>query len=185
MIPQKVSENLSLLASALADDPMLGDLLAAYWLSRGQNHEAALAEGEERAAILIDRSLPSFTKSKKLAARLHDTLETPSGEIVILWCAANIARGDIDLAPLLSLASNIDRYKEQVQNLAVARLLEGPRIDALTCAPLMPSRDRLGEDEWTQIHARLEILIWDAGASATQVPELGAWLWAEILVDIW
>ncbi|MCH2110899.1 MAG: hypothetical protein MK135_16395, partial [Polyangiaceae bacterium] len=177
MLPAKLATNLELLSKALADDPMLSDLLSAHWVSRGRDPEAALSEEEAAAADAIDRSLPSLSRSDSLAARLKDSLEGSSGNLILLWCEASVGRSDIQIAPLLSLAHEVDHSKERTQQLAHERLLQGPGLDALNCAPLIGPGSYLASEEATQARARLEILIWNAGASAMSCPRLGDWLW--------
>src|SRR5690606_30022689 len=43
-------------------------------------------------------------------------------------------------------------------------------------APRLVTGDKLNLPETTAARARLEILIWEAGASALQMPELGSWI---------
>src|SRR4029077_7327339 len=47
----------------------------------------------------------------------------------------------------------------------------------LACAPYLGSGAALASPENAEARSRLEILIWGAGASAREVPELGKWLW--------
>jgi serine/threonine-protein kinase len=56
-------------------------------------------------------------------------------------------------------------------------VIQGPLLDALACAPLAGSGAELAAPDYEQARARLEILIWDAGASAQAAPELGPWVW--------
>ncbi|MEI8257608.1 MAG: hypothetical protein WCJ30_18185, partial [Deltaproteobacteria bacterium] len=55
-------------------------------------------------------------------------------------------------------------------------ILEGPLLDALACAPITGEVDWLIDGANPQARARMDILIWEAGASALQLPELGAWV---------
>jgi len=57
------------------------------------------------------------------------------------------------------------------------RVVEGPLVDAIACAPLIGSGIELVKPENAEARARLEILIWEAGASALEVPGLAKWLW--------
>ena len=57
------------------------------------------------------------------------------------------------------------------------RLPPGQPLDALGCAPLLGDGARLALPENAEARARLEILIWEAGASAREIPLLGRWLW--------
>jgi serine/threonine-protein kinase len=55
--------------------------------------------------------------------------------------------------------------------------VQGPLLDALGCAPLLGDGAQLALPLNAEARARLEILIWEAGARAVEVPELGKWLW--------
>jgi eukaryotic-like serine/threonine-protein kinase len=57
------------------------------------------------------------------------------------------------------------------------RVVEGPLLDALACAPLLGDGLSLASPANAQARARLEILIWEAGASAIEIPHLASWLW--------
>src|SRR5205807_826008 len=71
-----------------------------------------------------------------------------------------------------------DRFRARVAAVARGRVVEGPLLDALACAPLLGTGNELALPENAEARARLEILIWEAGASALEVPELGKWIWA-------
>src|SRR5262249_24106022 len=60
---------------------------------------------------------------------------------------------------------------------ARARVVQGPLLDALACAPLLGDGSQLSLPANVEARARLEILIWEAGASALEVPALGRWIW--------
>jgi len=100
-----------------------------------------------------------------------------AGEVLLLWCSATTWRRDTKLARLLALAGAEARLRDRVVAVARARVVEGPLVDALGCAPLLGDGDQLTQPENHQARARLEILIWEAGASALEVPALGKWLW--------
>lgn len=61
-------------------------------------------------------------------------------------------------------------------SVARERVVEGPLLEALASAPLLGDGVQLASPENTQARARLEILIWEAGASAVEVPLLASWL---------
>ena len=48
---------------------------------------------------------------------------------------------------------------------------------AIACAPLLGNGADLALPESVEARARLDILIWEAGASALEVPHLGPWIW--------
>src|SRR4029077_16726064 len=66
---------------------------------------------------------------------------------------------------------------ERVRAIARDRVVQGPLVDALGCAPLFGDGACLALPENIEARSRLEILIWEAGASAREVPALGKWLW--------
>src|SRR6185436_7817902 len=96
---------------------------------------------------------------------------------LLSWCSASAWRRDLHLVRLLTIAAAQPALRGRVVDAARARVLEGPLLDALRCAPLLGDGAALGAPEAAQARARLEILIWEAGASALEVPELGRWLW--------
>jgi serine/threonine-protein kinase len=108
--------------------------------------------------------------SKQSQAELAPLFAGDGAEEILAWCEKNTWTRDVKMAPLLVAAKA--RFADRVAALARARVVEGPLVDALACAPL------LGEHlQNAEARARLEILIWEAGASALEVPELGPWLW--------
>ncbi|MGH7281393.1 MAG: serine/threonine-protein kinase, partial [Polyangiaceae bacterium] len=100
------------------------------------------------------------------------------GEILFAWCEASTWRRDAKIAEYLQAATKQDRFKDRVAAVARARVVEGPLLDALACAPLLGNGNVLLEPQNAEARARLEILIWEAGASAREVPALGKWIWA-------
>src|SRR5262249_38196659 len=67
--------------------------------------------------------------------------------------------------------------REHVLAIARARIIEGPLLDALACAPLLGDGVDLAAPDNAEARARLDILIWEAGASSLEIPDLGRWLW--------
>ncbi|HKQ70161.1 MAG TPA: serine/threonine-protein kinase, partial [Polyangiaceae bacterium] len=100
----------------------------------------------------------------------------PEGEIIFWWCSASTWRRDVQMARLLAIATQ-SVFRDRVAAVARERVVEGPLVDALGCAPLLGNGVALGSFENVQARARLEILLWEAGASALSVPSLGGWLW--------
>ena len=105
------------------------------------------------------------------------TIETAGGEVVFAWIAASVWRRDLALAPLLVAAREHEALRGRVATVARARVVEGPLLDALACAPLIGDGLELARSENAEARARLEILVWEAGASALEVPALGPWIW--------
>ncbi len=121
--------------------------------------------------------LPALTQSESGAAGLVALFADERGAALFDWCAKSTTRRDVRLAPLLLAAAKQPAFAERVVAVARDRVLQGPLLDALSSAPLMGGGSELGQPSNAQARARLDILIWEAGASALEVPALGAWLW--------
>lgn len=93
------------------------------------------------------------------------------------WCVASTWRRDVVIGKLLALAAAHPPFRQRVALAARGRVIEGPLLDALACAPLLGDGTVLGLPGNAEARARLEILLWEAGASALEVPHLGPWLW--------
>ncbi|HEY8077850.1 MAG TPA: serine/threonine-protein kinase [Labilithrix sp.] len=89
---------------------------------------------------------------------------------------ASTARRDVKLAETLAEARKHDELRDRVARIARARVVAGPMGDALACAPLLGIGRELATPQNAEARARLEILLWEAGASALEVPSLGKWL---------
>jgi serine/threonine-protein kinase len=165
--------------------------LLAYWrgpLYDGPEHK--LATDYEPAADVLERALPALSRSNNGTQELAALLNESAGETLYLWLMSVAARRDVRLAPLLQLAAQVDRWKDRVPDVADARVLEGPLVDALACAPLTGPAQQLSLAEFSSVKARLEILLWEAGASAMPMPELAPWVFASVedfdaLVGTW
>jgi serine/threonine-protein kinase len=110
-------------------------------------------------------------------AELFKRFEEPRGEELFAWCAANVGRRDVHIAKLLAAAAKKPAFRDRVPAVARDRVVQGPLLDALGCAPLIGEGVELSLPANAEARARLEILLWEAGASAIEVPELGRWLW--------
>jgi serine/threonine-protein kinase len=108
---------------------------------------------------------------------LEPMLVEPGGDAILSWCSASLWRRDLRMAPLLARLVAHPELRERAVNVTRDRVVEGPLLDAITCAPLLGGGDELARPENSEARARLEILVWEAGASAVEVPELGAWVW--------
>lgn len=158
MLPDEVQSALKTLASTDAA------LLSAHWR---RAELVALDDAVRRAADLLDDALPVLVRGAP-----DPLLAAP---LVLTWCAASAARSDVRVAELLRAAASRPSTRELATAAARARIVEGPLDDALACAPLLGTR--LSHPENAQARARMEILIWEAGASARAVPDLGPWIW--------
>lgn len=179
MIPPKVDEHLQNLASALGDGRTPRETLIGFWRSEGRDPGCVLSLDSKTSADDLDQLLPGLTRSKNGASSLAELFRADPqgrGEVLFTWCASHVDRPDLKMSPLLSAAINEPSFAEGALNVARDRLIQGPLADALACAPLLGTGDRLSSSENTEARARLEILIWEAGASSLQMPELGGWL---------
>ena len=176
MLPVPIQEALSTLADALPTYPELQEALHARW--RGAElGESAFPEDLLAHADVLEGTLPGLTQSPEAVAGLGALFAKPSGEVLFAWCAATTWRLDVELAGLLAMAARQAGYGERVAVVARDRVVEGPLGDALGCAPLLGEGAALAAPVNDEARARLEILIWEAGASALELPALGKWLW--------
>ena len=173
MLSAEVRDALSTLASALAAHPELEEPLRARW--RGQR--PALAPDVGAASDRLVDALPVLTQGEGTTASLGALFGAPAGDVLLRWCAASAGRRDAQLGGLLAIASADPRLRDRARAAARDRVVEGPLLDALSCAPLLGDGRQLALPENAQARARLEILVWEAGASAVEIPQLGAWLW--------
>jgi serine/threonine-protein kinase len=179
MLPAQVEEALSMLTSALASSPQLNAPLHAHW--RGERGDHGLPDAVRVAAEMLDKAMPALTKTQGGLADLAGLFAKPelaaAGDVVLTWCAANAGRRDVRMARVLSVAVTKERARDFALAAARDRIIEGPLVDAIACAPLLGTGDVYSLPENAAAAARLEVLIWEAGASALAVPELGQWVW--------
>lgn len=177
MMTEQVEDALSILVEPLAS-PALRDALRARWRGQGRaDVGAALPEMVAAAADVLEDALPAHTASPGELAAFARLFADPRGDVLFEWCAASTWRRDVQLARVLTIAAAEPRLRERVPAVARERVIEGPLRDALACAPLLGDGARLALPENAEARARLEILIWEAGASALELPDLGPWLW--------
>ncbi len=122
--------------------------------------------------------MPLQTQTASNLRALGERFASPSGSLLLLWCYASTWRKDVALAELLALAHALPGFEQRVAAVAADRVIEGPLLDALGCAPLLGTGAALRLPANAEARARLEILLWEAGASAREVPAFGRWLWA-------
>jgi eukaryotic-like serine/threonine-protein kinase len=154
--------------------------LRAHWREAGRvgGSEAArqLPKALRTAADELSAVLPALTRTEEGVAELTEILHEPGGNVILSWIAASTWRRDVELWKLLTSASKAG-FAQQVPAIARDRVVEGPLFDALACAPLLGDGARLSDPENAEARSRLEILIWEAGACALELPHLGRWLW--------
>jgi len=183
MLSVPAEEAFSTLASALDGQPELEEAVRDRWRIRVRSSgfpqaDHALPEALRSAADALSRELPLQTHNAADVAALGERFSTPSGALLLLWCYASTWRKDVELAKLLGAARTVPGFEERVAAVAAHRVIEGPLLDALGCVPLLGTGAALRLPANAEARARLEILIWEAGASAREVPEFGRWLWA-------
>jgi len=183
MLSAPAEEAFSILATSLAGRPELEEAVRDRWRTRvrgGRSSGPELDTPEElrKAADLLAHELPLQTHDVAAVSALGQRFASESGPLLLLWCYSTTWRRDTELAALLGIAARQPGYEERVTAIARDRVIEGPLLDALACAPLLGTGNALRLPENTEARARLEILIWEAGASALEVPALGRWLWA-------
>jgi eukaryotic-like serine/threonine-protein kinase len=171
----------STLSAALEARPELGAALAAQWRRPGrgdaENVDGDLSEELREAANRLAQSLPALTQSDPEIAALGALFGEPAGEVLWSWCAASVWRSDVRMAPLLVTAAGKPAFRDRVALIARERVVQGPLLDALMCAPQLGTGSLLIPPGGAEPRARLEILIWEAGASAVEIPALGPWIW--------
>ncbi len=136
-----------------------------------------LPEAVIAATDALSAHLPPLLRDEEGLAHLAGLLGKPGGEVVFAWCLASTWRRDVELAHFLALASADPAFRERVPAVARDRVVCGPLLDALACATLLGDGTVLAQPVNAEARARLEILIWEAGASGREVPVLGRWVW--------
>src|SRR5580704_2698187 len=177
MLPAAAHEAFSTLAAALGGRPELGNAVRSRWRAGGEAMAVDLTADVRAAADRLGALLPALTQGEGEISELGNVFAGDAGEVLFSWCAASTWRRDARIAKLLTIAAANTAFRERVVTVARERVVEGPLLDALACAPLLGGGDELARPENSEARARLEILVWEAGASAVEVPELGAWVW--------
>src|ERR1043165_4300182 len=124
MLPPQVTEALSSLSSALSATPALAHGLHTRWKSAGYDKSVPVPPEVAAAADVVDRALPTLTRSQQGVADLGGLFGTPTGDVVFIWCTANAARRDARLARLLALAAQQKGVGENVAHVARDRIVE-------------------------------------------------------------
>jgi eukaryotic-like serine/threonine-protein kinase len=180
MISPEADEALAALMKALTEQPELEEPIHERWRSRSGRWAAgsALPAAIAKAADTLNDALLALARPGQDVTPLAQGFGESSAPVLLLWCYASTWHRDIALSPILLIAAQQAELRERVAAVAAGRVLEGPLLDALRCAPLIGDGDQLASPQHAEARARLEILIWEAGASAQEVPELGRWLFA-------
>ncbi len=175
MISTELQEAFTALTTALGDHPELEEAMRTRW-RLGERFAVELPPALLAATDRVALELPVLTHSEEGHAALAELVTGPVGELLLAWCSASAWRRDAWMAPLLARAAEHDELAAWVSGVASERVVGGPLFDALGCAPLLGDGDKLLSPANAEARARLEILIWEAGASALQIPELGRWI---------
>jgi hypothetical protein len=170
MIAPRVHEAIETLAASFDTLPGVEDELCARWRD---GVPGDLPRDVRKAADDLQTELLSAIDEDVEA--IGSLFESRASDVLFLWCAANTWRADVPFARLLRFAR--PEQRERVAKIARRRVVEGPLVDALRCAPLIGEGAELASPENAEALARLEILIWEAGATALRIHELGPWLW--------
>ncbi|HEV8549420.1 MAG TPA: serine/threonine-protein kinase [Polyangiaceae bacterium] len=179
MLTESLDGALRALATAFVENPVVEAELVARWLPRAVVRPTL---GELSAELIAASSrvlaeLPAITQDPAGVSALSPLFADARALPLLAWCAASTSRRDVRLAPLLVAASTHPELAERVVAIARDRVAQGPLLDALSSAPLIGRGDELSLPVNAQASARLEILIWEAGARAREVPALAAWIW--------
>ena len=196
MLPSEVRDALSRLGTSLGalPGPELAEAVSARWRARSRDGAIGrslapvgeLSAEDRAAADLLGVALPALTLARgEMPTALAHVFEEPEGEVLFAWCAASAARPDAQLAPLLAVAAAVAPFRDRVAAVARARVVEGPLFDALACAPLLGDGAALALPANAEARARLEILIWEAGASAVEVQGASGTGWASWANWLW
>ena len=179
MLSEQLDGALRALAASLAERPDLEAELVTRWLPRAVVRRAPgeLSPELAKAAARVLEELPAITLTTTGITLLAPLFGDSRGVPLLAWCAASTSRRDVRLAPLLVAALGHAELAERVVAIARDRVTQGPLLDALSAAPLLGTGSELEALVNAQARARLEVLVWEAGASALEVPVLGAWLW--------
>ncbi len=179
MVPEVLADAIATLAGALREDPGLEAGLVASLLPRSAAPRSTpeLTPALRAAVVRLAEELPAVTQSEAGVTALSPLFADERAVPLLAFCAASTARRDVRLATLLSVAARHPELGERTVAIARDRVVSGPLLDALACAPLLGTGADLALPVNAQARARLEILVWEAGASALQVPALGSWLW--------
>src|SRR5688572_23171393 len=102
MLPAQVQDALRTLTAALGQSSGTRSALHARWRGVGGS---GLSPPLHAAADVLDRALPTLTRSTNGVLELSQLYDDPQGEIVFTWLEASAARDGAKIARLLTAAS--------------------------------------------------------------------------------
>ncbi len=168
MLPAPAQRALSTLAAAVVT-PALGDALRARWRAGGRGGVGPQADGLSEdlcaSADQLAAALPLLTHMETAVASLCELFggaEPALAEVLFSWCAASVWRRDVQMARLLASAAVQPAFRDRAAAVARDRVVEGPLLDALACAPLL---GKGGRARASREHR---------GARAARDPDLGS-----------
>jgi serine/threonine-protein kinase len=174
-MPTPLETALATLATARAAHPEVEGALRERW--RTCMPTDAYMPAELRAAAdLCAVTVPELMQTADGVAAIQAILATPGAEVLLAWCSASAWRRDVWISPILTMAAAQPALRPHLPRAARDRVVSGPLRDALLSVPYVGDGGALAMPAAAEARARLEILVWEAGASALEVPELGPWL---------
>ena len=178
MSPEQVRQALALLAATFEAHPLVEHAVSARWerVGLGPAPHGEIPAEVRAAADGLAAAFPELTQSDATIDGLADLFRSAEGAVLLTLAHSSAARRDVQLARLLRVAAK-SSYAEHVVFVARRRVTRGPLLDALACAPLLGEGAQLITPDNSEAIARLEILIWEAGSSALEVPSMGPWIW--------
>ncbi len=180
MLSAKAIEALSVIASSVAEHPALDEALKTHFSRRANpfcSDASDLPKELAKWADVFDDELTSLLESGKSGDEHRELFAKPGVCVVLNWCEAHAAKRNLQLWSVLGRCATLMPLRDKVRAVARCRVVQGPLLDALGCAPLLGDGTELASTDNAQARARLEILIWEVGARALEVPTLGRWLW--------
>ena len=162
-------------ARAVGDtDDALDELTRAWRDGELANLPAAAAD----AARAIDSTLSDYTSTPSGIAGHAIASDPQSRGVVAAWATAAASRRELVLAPLLTSLVHSQKVQKRVEVAARRRVECGPLHDGLACLALSGNGAWLVAEDARATRARAELLLWEGGAMALSVPELGRWLFS-------
>jgi serine/threonine-protein kinase len=179
-VPMTAADALATLHTSLTAQPEMEQLVRARWRAEstsGHSRPDGLPSDVAAAADLLGRTLPGLTLTEESLTELSELLDKPGAQHLLSWASASAWRVDAWISPLLIMALRHEGLAPRVPAVAADRVVAGPLRDALACAPMIGDGLQLALPANSEARARMEILIWEAGASALETPDLGRWLY--------
>ncbi|MBK7156876.1 MAG: hypothetical protein IPH72_34810 [Sandaracinaceae bacterium] len=176
MISSPLNDALVTLTTALSSQPDLDPMLRRHW-REDPTEEDDLPKELRAAADLVSVELPALSVHPEADVALFTLFANHGGLVLLTWCSSSAWRGDTNMAGLLEAAAGDAALRQAVAGAARERVVSGPLLDALACVPLTGDGSDLDHPMNTEVRSRLEILIWEAGSRALELPEFGAWVW--------